>query len=105
LRDEERSLLEILRRHHHRFGGIVDLIEDDRINFHADVIVRDDTLLRHVERDHAQIDAIEAIDDRDDEGQARPSQLPQAPQPQDHTAFPFAQHFDRDGEECVAVKG
>src|SRR5216683_6639250 len=98
-------------------GGRVDVVEhlsdgslriddleiDDGVDLRGHVVVRDDLLRGHFERDHAEVDLDEAIDaERDDEEQTWAFERDQAAQPKNHPALVFvrdAQAGEDDDEQ------
>src|SRR6266567_2595526 len=84
----------------------VDHLEvDDGVDLGGHVVLGDDLLRRHLERDHAQVDLHEAVDtERDDEAQARAPDRDQAAKAEDDAALvlvddPDARYEHDQGEQ------
>jgi hypothetical protein len=85
----------MLRSVVYRFVRIHHPKIDDRIHLDGHVVLRDDVLRRHIQRDRPQADAQHPVDGKEDELQSRPRRLrQQTPEPENDAALVFVQDLD-----------
>ena len=82
-----------------RLVRVDDAEVGDGVDAHGDVVLGDDLLRRHVQRDRSQVDADHLVDERDQQDQAGALLGDQAAEPEDDAALVLAQDPDRRGED------
>src|SRR6266849_10008363 len=86
LRDLGRRV-DVVQHLDNRAPCVDDLEVEDRVDLGGHVVLGDDLLRRHLERDHAQIDPDDPVDaERDDEIQAGPLEPDEATETEHHSA-------------------
>ena len=102
LRGRDHEVLDL----HDRGLRVDDPEVGDRVHAHRDVVLGDDLLRRHVQRDRPQVDLDHPVDDRDQQEDARALRLrQQAAEAEDDAALVLARDLDRrrqeqDDEDC-----
>ncbi len=95
LRDLRRRDHEVLDLDDRRFG-VDDPEVGDGVDAGGDVVLGDDLLRWDVERDRAQVDLDDPVDDRDQEDDAGASRLEQASESEQNAAFVLAEDSDEE---------
>ena len=92
---DQRGGVQVVLNFGDRPVGVDDPEVTDRVDARGHVVAGDHFLGRDVERDRAQVHADHAVDDRDEQDQARPLQRHQTPEPEDDPALVLTKDADR----------
>ena len=81
--------------------GFLDLVEEDAVDGHGHVVLRDDLLLVDVDRPDTHVDHSNLVEQRNDEVNPRPADAEKPPQPEDHATLPLRRDPDGGGDGAV----
>ena len=81
--------------------GFLDLVEEDAVDGHGHVVLRDDLLLVDVDRPDTHVDQSNLVEQRNDEVNPRPADAEKPPQPEDHATLPLRRDPDGGGDGAV----
>ncbi len=85
---------------HDGIGGIHDAEIGHRVHLYRHIVFGYRLLRRDVQCHHPQVNLHHAVDDGDDEEQARPLGSHQPTQPEDHPALVLLHDLDRRGQDA-----